>query len=521
LVYHLWLADGYSKALSQGVPLPRWFSASNGGLGDPTGLFTYPLFYISAGILQWVGLSTWNALRVICTGAVLLSVLVFLVQTRGQLSRGSQVIGALLVALNPLPYWVLSSYNGPGWFLAFPFLTLFVTEVFFKPSPRWLIVAVSVAMMTLSHILVTFMAFVCLPAAAIAVFAMRGRSFVQSWLLPVVLGCSAGLALVAFYVVPALLSTDLVKFHDYFREGILDWRNSFALPLSTSREYGMYWRAIQWPVALVYLAGLALFALIALRSGTGPSSPNRQGLLACAMFGLVAVALASEFAFFLYQNSSAFYTLQRPLRMLTVAAVAFAVCLPFALLATSGKPRSWMPKVVIYAVAVASMLLFLLLGRSVVGGSQPLRWSAEFLATASGQPNALPATAGSQWRQYLDRGGLAAECEGKQAACAPVAESPHLKSWRIQSSSNTSIVLPLFYFPTWELTINGTPVPLGMDEATGLANVSVGQGSSLIEIRWRQSPSEVAGWAVTLGTLAVLFAVTLRVRSRGAPELGA
>lgn len=512
LTYHLWLVEGYAESLRSGTLLPRWFSAANGGLGDPTGLFIYPLFYLFAGSVRMLGLTPWDALRTVCVASVVLSAVIFAWVTRSRLTPALRVLGAILLVLNPFAYWVLNGYNGPGWFVAFPFLSLFVLEGLLREPPRVWVVAVSVALMTLSHILVTFIALVCLPAGFVVCALTRGRPVAVSWALRVGAGCALGLGVVMYYVLPALASTGLVQFNAYFHEGTLDWRNSFALPVVTSLVYGLYWRAVQWPIAGAYGLGLVLVLLIAWNARHRCLAGEHVVVASCAAFGLLSVLLASDAAYPLYDLSATFRTLQRPLRMLTVGAVALALAIPFAyeLQRSAGLAGAW--RLALHATVLIVTCLFVLMASSVLRAGNTFVWSPGLLSAATAQPNALPSTAGAEWRQYLARGGFAGECKRVGARCEVLTQRPHEKSWRISTSAPVTIVMPLFAFPAWQLSVNGLPEVSRLDPGTGLVAVRLDPGISEVRVHWTHLSSERVGLTASVATL--LLAVAMLIAGR-------
>lgn len=72
-----------------------------------------------------------------------------------------------------------------------------------------------------------------------------------------------------------------------------------------------------------------------------------------------------------------------------------------------------------------------------------------------------------------------------------------LRRIRFNSPQPTALLIRLIYFPGWQAEIDGRPVPIQADTASGFVRVNV-QGTGELVLRYRWTPARKLGWSISL-----------------------
>lgn len=508
---HLRWAEQFLAALREGWLLPRWASASIGGLGDPTFLYYQPLFYYISSAFALLGMSSRYAL--LCAAMVpslMLGWVVYaclLVRYRNL----NALLGAAFILVCPVLYFVTTSVGAFPWALSLPFSVLFVAESI-RRQPRPMRIALLLALICLSHLLSALMALACVGLARLVIAFPRDRDALAghvNWVLGVVLG----LMLAGFFIYPAVTQLHLVNPAGWVSGANFDWRRAFALPTFTHAQYGFRWFAIQLPYALIALAA----CLLVMMPFTGAAdTPGKVFARRLGWVAIAALVLGSELAYPLYALVGPMQKLQFPYRFVFVALLLANIALVIQL--NEGAWKRW--RLPVRAVALGLMLaqvaIMAHLQWDLLKRGELLPARDIFMQGRFGQPEYIPAVRGPDWKQYLESDKLVGECRRLQVACSDTRHRTHDFSTRIKAPTPVEVRLPILAFPAWQLTVDGNPVALASDRATGLVLVKLPAGEHQIVLTWTRLPAEVIGW--WLSALACLVLLGLLVLGRRGPR---
>ncbi|HEX6860202.1 MAG TPA: hypothetical protein VF138_08410 [Caulobacteraceae bacterium] len=195
---YIWTAQ-FADAISAGEFYPRWLPDSFEGLGSPTFYFYPPFAFWVAGALDALGLTTLQAINAAGFLLLLASGLTMYVWLKSQ--GGRALLGAALYMVAPYHLLDLYSRGALAEFAAFVWLPLIALAIEALPK-RWAppLLAVSFAGLILSHLPTALLAGLFL----IAPLAVRKVRQDRDALLPGLVAGALGLALCAFYLLPAL-----------------------------------------------------------------------------------------------------------------------------------------------------------------------------------------------------------------------------------------------------------------------------------------------------------------------------
>jgi len=515
---HFRWALQFAAALSEGVLYPRWASYSYFGLGDPTFLYMHPLFYYAVAALNALSGSLWAA--TLAAGAVSTSASAafsYLIARR-RASVSLSLAAAYAVAVSPYAFHLAHYQQFLPMHFATPFLVLYLGAVSIANGKnRILFTAFPLALLIMSHVLTAFMALIC--TGVIVLFRaarLRNRTGVRL-LIQHGLGVSLGLALSAIYLWPALTAQDLITPAGWYVPIHLDWHNAFLFQYFTLPATGFRWFHLQWTIPLLTVLACGLSGCFLWLSPKRSDTWHRSAeMLAVA---LLALLLGSEISYPLWEHVSILRRLQFPLRFLDVACIAsvFSLAWSAACLAPLRRRLIWLG---FGLFLVGSTAMLGALERQFLAEAKPALTVAAPGNAQAGQAEMKPARAGNHWQQYLDEGGLAADCAALSLTCAESVSQTHHKIWSVQSTTdNQSVRLPIFWFPGWEFSVDGQVVKPAVDADTGLPKIGLGKGSATIEARWIGIPQQRMGaWLSVLALLISIGLATLVIRWREAKE---
>ena len=507
-IHYQW-AIQFAASLSEGVIYPRWASFSYLGLGDPTFLYIHPLFYYTVAVIQTLTRETWTALLWTSVIATSLASLLSYFALRHAIGEWLAVITAILISLSPYTFHLTYYQQFLPMSFALPALVGYLaTLVLPSGKRRILLVAITVGLLVVSHILTAFMALLVSGPVVLTRAARSQRSEAVRILLDYGVGVALGLGLVGIYLFPALTSQTLITPEGWYAPVHLDWRNAFLFQALTLPSFGFRWFHLQWSIPLITLFFI-LFSSAALWK-TRQVKDFRWWLGSeLVAIATLALLLGSEVTYPLWANLEIFKRLQFPLRLLGIASPAaimgFGVACSLLNQARSGR---WAKTGVFTALALSIVMLGTLEYR-FTQEAHPVAEIAKPSRIYKGRPEMKPATAGHAWNDYVQQGGFVEECRTLAVECQFIREDTHDKAWQIRSDQDAPIRLrlPLFWFPGWEVVINGVLTPGRWDEQTGLLTVDVDKGTTVMEARWVGIRAERIGLGISLIALGIFLAM--------------
>jgi len=288
-------------------------------------------------------------------------------------------------------------------------------------------------------------------------------------------------------------------------EIFINWRNSFVWPVVTSGMYGTRWPLVQWVLPLVPLAALAVTGWLLFTTPKLLRDARWTSALRLFSVGVFALMMSSEIAYPAYATVNFLTNVQWPYRFLTVASLAAPLAMAMAMAPNwDRKPLNSRHAVFAAAAAVSLLMLLVLQVKQYREGDQT-GMGAPTLAGLFGQPGALPLGVGPSWRDYLQQGGLTADCALKGWQCKQTINQAHLAEFNLVGSSPLQVRLPRFAFPAWSVKLDGQEIVPGRDADTGLMTIDLQPGQHLVQVYWSPLWQERVGLPISALSLAVLL----------------
>ncbi|MCC6531352.1 MAG: hypothetical protein IT531_02290 [Burkholderiales bacterium] len=529
--HYLWAKD-YLSALSQGVVLPSWAASMYAGLGSPILLIFPPLFYFAASALTFVIGDLYLAIIAVLAAANILSgVVAFQMFRRLDLSLLG-LLAAALIQLSPLAQVTDTAFAAWPTYIAIPFALLYLhCSIHIEPG-RFLHIPVALAAgaLCLAHILTAFNAFLCtgIAAAAIATIGARHGGLrrdspaapihtLAGWGFSTLLG----IALAAFYVLPALSSVPL--FAPESVTSSFPWYKAFLLSPLTGARYGLY-----WPLVQIVLPGVSIVFLLAGWWSTWRANALRQeparfrrALRILLWVASISTFLATELSYPLWQHVQAIRMNLLPARLLQLAFVTSVLAFLLGWWSfTRHAPRARRVGLAI-GVAVPAALATALALQFYAFDGKPREFLASPLATEKRDHAGyyLPKHAAPGWMSYVAAGALHGACREKNLTCRIIANGAERKAWEVTARQRVTLELPLFWFPNWVVTLDGVPQAPAPAAASGVIAVAIPPGTHRVEATWERGREATAGLAISALAASVCLGAFLLQRRRAPQQL--
>jgi 6-pyruvoyl-tetrahydropterin synthase related domain len=511
-----WLDAAYQW--KEGTLYPRWTAWTNHGFGEPRFIFYPPLSWMLGALLT-----------LLLPDAAVPMVYVVLLQTLAGLSayfllrrlaaRRAAIVGALFYTVNPnalLIIYVRSDFAEQLACALFPLLllvALHLSELLdnSRPSPRTLsLFAALYAAVWLSNAPAGVIASYSL-ALLIAWAALTGRSW--TILMRGSAALALGLALAAFYLIPAAYEQRWVNIGEALSSGLLPWQN-FLFTAIADVEHTWF----NWIASICALWLILTFALAALFSGrfstsTFAAKQERRAFTTLLVTGSAATALTLRWTLPLWNLLPKLRFVQFPWRWMSIIALV-AVCF-LAALADTGRGWVWIVLLLALSLPLASFLI------------SNTWWDQDEMPTMRA---AITTGSGFDGTDEYDPIGDAHLDLGINApltkilpadsAAAPLARV-QVQRWQtekkeilVDSPAPARLALRLLNYPAWRVTVNARPIqPERLDDVNQMV-VPVNAGRSEIRVRFTRTLDRKTGDLISLLTALLLLALSWRRDAR-------
>ncbi len=450
---HVVRIANFFRSFMEGNLIPRWGGDLNWGFGHPVLMFLYPLPSYVAVFFRLVGLSFVDSTKMVFGLAYVASILTFYVWARRQWGNAAGFAGAIAYGFAPYRFVDLYVRGAIGEHVAFIFPPLILFGLWLSAHKKQsqfiqlLCISGGVAGLVLSHNAVSLMV---LPVVLLysLYLAKYHSDRPKSFLLWIFAALSAGMALSAFFWIPALLEGKYTLRYIVTAGEVLQR----FVPLSQlfyspwnyggGNDFSKQVGVLQW-LSIVGLVGIVW------RNGIR----REQSRLS---FGIVIVCLFSiwmttGWSGFLWKHVPLLQTFQFSWRFLTLTVFATAAAVAQCISFLSARVRRWIvllftcitliltvgmwhPKT--YKVYDPHFFTNIYQGTTDTGESSPI-WSVRFMERIPPAP--LELIAG-------------------EASFVALERSSTFHEYRVIARTKSRLVENTLYFPGWVLLVDGVKV---------------------------------------------------------------
>jgi hypothetical protein len=489
-----------------GVLYPRWAALANWGFGEPRFIFYPPASWMLGAALSFVlpwamvpGAFIWLALTI--AGVAMFALAKEWLPTRDAMAAG------VAFAINPyhlvIVYW-RSDFAELLASALIPLAVLFAMRTATEPRRAFVPLALVAAAVWLSNapaaVVVSYMI-----ALILVMVAARERSA-----KPLTCGGGAlalGLALAAFYIVPAALEQPWVNIAETLSQG-LQFPENFLFTRTADAEHTRFNFIVSW-VAVEVIVATLLAMIVAGRRWRG------QPRLWWVLTALVAVA-----TILMLPVTSPFWAhlpelryVQFPWRCLLVLDVPFALCLAAALgrLRSTRRHAAW-------AAALAGLAItgFLLTRSNWWDSGGAADFYEEHFSTGAGYFGVDEYGPRGSDHYDLDQNALVSLRHRETVEPGTRVQvrewGPVRNEFIVHSPEPVTAALRLLNYPAWRVEVNGQPARTFSNQQTGQLLVALPAGTSHVQVRFAATRDRQ--WGNVISAVAALGLVVFVVASR-------
>ncbi|MBN1139396.1 MAG: YfhO family protein, partial [Anaerolineae bacterium] len=507
----------FFRGLAEGRLLPHWAPDLSSGYGQPFFLFNPPVIYYVTSAFHGLGYPIVASLNLAALALLAVTGLGMYVYARaffgraGGLAAGAAYVFAPFLLTNLYVRQALADYSAMA-FIPWALWGLY-RWVSDEPGRRVRYLATAAAATALILLSSNPVSLIAAPALVLYVLFLGWRA--KSWS---VLGRGAwaiglGLGLSAFFWLPALAERGWVH-TDRLLSGYLNYDNHFVYLHQLVYSPWGYGLSLPGPqdgmsfgLGPVHLALLAASLLLAwkLRGRLRQAGDGWAHFwFFVALLGLTAF-LVTDNAIWLWDGLPLLQYLEFPWRMLALAAMATAFISGFVFLAAKDpRQRRWL-----LAVVLGGLLL------TGLGHAKPEGYYDTTDAEYSPAVIAATGIAVTTAREY----------EPIWAGTRPEAPAPadrlllvggevralksrvtgHCIEWLIEADGPAQLRAAIYYYPGWQLTVNGERRPVMIQNPYGLIDFTLESGVHEVVLEFGSTPPR--GWAVALSAVALALLV--------------
>jgi uncharacterized membrane protein len=499
----------FTSALLQGHQLPPlWAPDLGSGHGQPLFEFAPPLIYAAALPLRLAGFSSIDALQFALAFFVALGGIAFYLLAR---IYGANRFVALAVTGGWLfaPYldvdlYVSSRFAEASALALAPLALLALERVLDRPSfPRIAAGAAAMALIPLGHnamALLLFPVFGALVVFEAAVSSHRSRVAVAG--AATVVG---GLALSAFFWMPALLEKDFVK-TELLRTDFLNWRIHAISPYQLLWSRWGFGYSVAGPHdGLSFAPGLLMISLALIGAAIALRSKDPRRRARTIVFTLAAVTagwLATGDSAVVWSRVETLQYLAYPWRTLSVVALMLPLLALPALQRLS--PRG--------VLAVLGLILLLNLSHTEPKGY--LTYDEEYYAPQSIAEKGLNTTTREEYeprwvatRPPDSAAKLRARDGQISVQTLKLARSEQL--FKAAAAQKTNMEALTFYYPGWSVSIDDTEVPISPCPTSGTICFEMPPGVHTVKLRLGMTTTRRIAALISFVSILLLVAILI------------
>jgi len=504
--FHLASWMDVARQWRAGVLYPSWAELANWGYGEPRFIFYPPASWMLGAALSFVlpwamvpGAFIWLTLT-------LAGIAMFKLATEWLPARDAMAAGVLF-AVNPyhlvLVYW-RSDFAELLASALIPLAVLSAMQTATEPRRAWLPLALVTAGVWLCNapaaVVVSYM--IALILIIVAARERSARSMVYG-----VIALALGLALVAFYIVPALVEQCWVNIAEVLSQG-LKFPENFLFTVTPDADHTRFNFIVSWVAVGTMVATLA--AMIG--SGQMRREHSRLWWVLAAMTA-VAIILMFPVTTPVWTYLPKLRYVQFPWRWLLVLDVPCALCLAVALGRFRGaaKHGAW-------AMALAGLVIAgFLLTRSNwwdAGGAadfyeEHFRMGTGYFGVDEYGPR------GSDHYDLNQQAPLVAlnRADNAERGSVEVQQwAPLRKCFLVRSPQPVTVALRLLNYPAWRVDVNGKEVSAFSNRKTGQMLLALPAGDNRVLVAFTRARDRL--WSDAVSGMAALALLAAGVASR-------
>lgn len=464
--------SAFFDTLKDGQVPVRVLERLNNGYGYPVANFLYPGFMYVASIIHIIGFGFVDSVKILLILSMVFSGVFSYLWLKKVFDPYAAFIGSLFYVYTPYHLYDLYTRGSVGEIMAFTFLPFILWQIDRKSLH---FIAFGIFLLIVSH---NSLAVLFLPL--IGLYAIFTKNLVVT-----VMGGLLGIAMSAFFVIPAIFELSYTKFSGTVISNPLEYFASLPLIGYSS---------------IVALA-LCLVTLFAARQSMR-FIPQKGLLIMFFTVCAVSIFISTGASKMLWDYIPAQFV-QFPYRVLSLVVVCIAFISAFTISKATGKFRLSI-FVILIAVLSYSAVPFLQVKERTFF---PDEYYTTNMDTTTVKDEYMP-----RWvtKKPEQAPGSPVEVVKGSATAETVTFNSRKVEIDLKDSTGSVVRINKIYYPGWKAYMNHEKLDIGYDNEYGVMEVGIERGAGLLTLVFDETPLRFISNAVTVLALLVGIALLLR-----------
>lgn len=521
IIFHVFQADQFNRAIHEGVFYPRWVPDSNNGYGSASFIFYSPLSYYLISVINIFTPSIIIAMITAIWCGIFFSGVTMFVATRKMLGESGSALPAVIYQILPFHLWNLyirGTFAELFAFIWFPLIILFLHKTIESRNKASVVgLSISYAGLILTHLVSGFIfSFVIGAYLIYNFFLVKDIKRLLQTLFSLILG----LGLSAVYLVPVIFERKFVQIDYIVNCPVGNYQKHFLFTWDKV-EAVLRLRNFYLPLHIGVVLEVLLFCFIVMIM-----QKNRQILLKkhCQNFYvflfLSAFLLTTPISRPVWDIVPGFPFLQFPWRWIPM--MEFSLCFLIAYIFSSDGMSilkfTILKRAVIYLLIILSLVSFVTIIKSRVIPDTSLN---KFLNPEEVKRLLDPPL------EYTPIGvknieAIMSETRDKKASVLSGIARSRIEEWQsqkrvinIEASTSSLLRISTFYYPGWEAKIDGIKTPIKTEKESGAMLINIPEGKHTLELRFVDTPIRHYSKLISLASLFIVVFLFLRPQRTG------
>lgn len=531
---HMERAYNFKRCFWQGQYYPRWIDAQGNGYGLPVFNFYGPLIYYIYVFFDLIFKNAIHSIKAIYIAPMILTTLFGYLYLRRYGSTVATTLASVFLIFSPAYHIYIYNTNWPNSTLAigFVYLTLYGLDIFDRNKnidlKSLLITSFGYAGVVLSHIATAFcFTLLLVPYFFFSIFIYRARSFVRNFILSLGLGG----ALSSFYLIPASLEKKFVHADEVVIQGPLwDYLKNFLFTyLDRDKNEGYAWAMFDhryYEVSNAIFGIIVLLCMLVLILNMEKvklyfKEPFRINT-AITMF-TISFLMMTPVSFFIWIMIKPLHIIQFPWRFTTFALIfgSLVILFAFDLIRMQMKEKFKFQGYKFISFSVICLLSLLIYvnyinmfhwkwvsEQSLLKSAVNVLWlNNEYRPNINGDPN---------WKSYNPGQDFfpSINSSDSNTSIKLLKWKSHERIFEDYSSFNHRIRLRTFYFPGWNVYIDGKATNIDIESRTGAILFQVPAGQHEIRVKFEDTQVRKFATYSSFGALVIFIYLLLKLNKR-------
>jgi len=516
IIFHVFQADQFDRALKSGATIPRWALNSNNGYGSPNFIFYAPLSYYAISAIHSIGPSLLSSLKVVIwLGFFLSGLTMFTALNKISSSRGSLPCAILYQIL---PFHVVDLYcRGTlaelAAFIWFPLIIMYVHDLFQAKGSKTIGIRLSLsyAGLILTHLVSGFI-FTLVIGAYFLFNCIQLKDYyttVRTFFFLLI-----GLGLSSFYLIPSIFERQFVQLDYLFKYAqIGTYKDNFLFMSTRIDNFNLL-------LDFIVILYVMIFIVLLVRLWKIKNWQSHiHNPFFIYMFPVVFV-LMTPLTKPLWDIFPGFATLQFPWRWISMLEVALCFVL-HSLCFNIGTKFTWeypLNRLLVYLLGTVLVVSCSIVATKHFYSLKDIERVTVF--DHSEINNNLP-------REYTPIAVTALEellASGRSEKLSVLSgiAVPRILEWQpeqrtiiINASTPAQLKVGLFYYPGWSASLDGSNIPIKIQNGSGATIIDIPDGNHILTLRFtdtllRQNSKYLSLFflIVVLGCLSLFYMKT-------------